>query len=235
MSLLSVANNVTVKALYRASAKFLCPSEEEWEEWEEEGGLFSTVAKGIVTIQEQVSQDGSVYFVRWRNYMGVDRLNGRILHGLPILRQNKSVYFKTSSITTRGDRRNTTVFGLKFETVDKAEEFEVFWLWLNGSIGDDDAEDRNKMPAVTSTPSASASTVPSSCTTLRPQQTVPLPAQANAAPSPNDVASPANTATGGCIAAIGGIIAFMIDCCTDCCCEDALEEIELQEDFNVVA
>ena len=40
---------------------------------------------------------------------------------------------------------------------------------------------------------------------------------------------------GGGIAAIDGIIAFMIDCCTDCCCEDALEEIELQEDFNVVA
>ena len=41
---------------------------------------------------------------------------------------------------------------------------------------------------------------------------------------------------GGGIAAIGGIIAFMIDCCTDWCyCEDALEEIELQEDFNVEA
>ena len=127
--------------------------------------------------------------------MGVDRLNGRILHGLPILRRNihgipilrrnKSVYFEKSSTTTRGNRRTTT-FALKFETIDKAEEFEVFWLSLNGSIGDDDAEDRNKMPAVPSTASASAD--PSSCTTPRLQQ-------ANAAPSLNDVASPANTAT----------------------------------------
>ena len=195
MPLLPVANNVTVKELYKESAKFLCPSEEEWEEWEEEGGLFSTVAKGIATIKEHISQDGSIYVVGWRNYMGVDRLNGRILHGLPILRQNKSVYFKTSSITTRGDRRNTT-FGLKFETVDKAEEFEVFWLWLIGSIGDDDDEDRDRLPAVPSTPSASASAVPSSCTTLRPQQIVPPPAQANAvAPSPNGVASSANPVT----------------------------------------
>ena len=143
MPLLSVANNVTVKELYKGRAKFLCPSEEEWEEWGEGGGLCSTIAiaKGIVTIQEQVSQDGSVYVV---NYMGVDRLNGRILHGLPILRRNihgipilrrnKSVYFEKSSTTTRGNRRTTT-FALKFETIDKAEEFEVFWLSLNGSIG----------------------------------------------------------------------------------------------------
>ena len=185
MPLLPVANNVTVKELYKGRAKFGCPSEVEWEE---EGWLF-TVAKGIVTIQEHVSQDGSVYVVGWRNYRGVDRLIGRILHGLPIFRRNKCVYFKTSSITIRGNRRTAT-FDLKFETVDKADEFEVFWLSLNGTIGDDDDQDRNKMPAV---PSASA--VPSSCTTLRPQQTVPPPAQANAAPSPNDVASPANTAT----------------------------------------
>jgi hypothetical protein len=186
MPLLPVANNVTVKELYKGRAKFGCPSEVDWEE---EGWLF-TVAKGIVTIQEHVSQDGSVYVVGWRNYRGVDRFIGRILHGLPIFRRNKCVYFKTSSTTIRGNRRTAT-FDLKFETVEKADEFEVFWLSLNGTIGDDDDQDRNKMPAV-----RSASTVPSSCTTrLRPQQIVPPPAQANAAPSPNDVASPANTAT----------------------------------------
>jgi hypothetical protein len=34
---------------------------------------------------------------------------------------------------------------------------------------------------------------------------------------------------GGGIAVIGGIVAFMTDCCTDCCCEDAFEEIDLDD------
>jgi hypothetical protein len=37
---------------------------------------------------------------------------------------------------------------------------------------------------------------------------------------------------GGGIAAIGGIIAFMTDCCTNCCCEDAIQEIDIYDNDN---
>ncbi|OEU09664.1 hypothetical protein FRACYDRAFT_247919 [Fragilariopsis cylindrus CCMP1102] len=131
-------SNVTIKELFSGSAKFGRPSDNTGAGW------VATGDKGIATIQKQVSQDGPiVYVARWTNYMRNDGLNGRILPGLPILRQHDSVYFKTSSTTTLGDRRKAP-FCLKFETVEEAEEFEMWWLLKNGSIASWKEEDKKK-------------------------------------------------------------------------------------------
>ena len=131
-------SNVTIKELFSGSAKFGRPSDNTGAGW------VATGDKGIATIQKQVSQDGSiVYVARWTNYMRVDGMNGRILPGLPILRQHDSVYFKTSSTTTRGIRRKAP-FCFKFETVEEAEEFEMWWLLKNGSIASWKKEDTQK-------------------------------------------------------------------------------------------
>jgi hypothetical protein len=75
-----------------------------------------------------------VSVVRWSNFMGVDGLNGRILLDLPILRKDDCVYFKTSSTTTCSMRRKT-LFCFKFTDAKcQAEEIEMCWLKLNGSI-----------------------------------------------------------------------------------------------------
>jgi hypothetical protein len=128
MPLLSVSN-ATVTELFKGSAKFGRPSEKEGAGW------IVTTDKGNAIIQKQTFKDDSavVVVVRWTNYMGVDGMNGRILPGLPIHCQHDSVYFKTSSTTTRGNRHKAP-FCFKFETVDEAEEFEAFWLLKNGSI-----------------------------------------------------------------------------------------------------
>jgi hypothetical protein len=118
MPLLSVSN-ATITELFKGSAKFGRPSTKIGAGW------IVTADKGDVSIQKQISQDGSaVIVVRWKNYMGLDGLNGRILPGLPIHHQHDSVYFKTSSTTTRGNRQKAP-FCFKFETVDEAEEFEA--------------------------------------------------------------------------------------------------------------
>jgi hypothetical protein len=134
MPLLSVSNNVTVTELFNGSAMFGRPSKKKGAGWIVTGG------KGNAIIQKQTSNDDStsanasvVFVVRWENYMGSDGLNGRILPGLPIHRCHDSVYFKTSSTTTLGNRYKAP-FCFKFETVDDAEEFEAFWLLKNGSI-----------------------------------------------------------------------------------------------------
>ena len=134
-------SNVTIKELFSGSAKFGRPSDNTGAGWVDTGN------KGIATIQKQVSQDGSiVYVARWTNYMRVDGMNGRILPGLPILRQHDSVYFKTSSTTTRGIRRKAP-FCFKFETLDEAEDFEMWWLSKNGSIASWKESDKAKKKA----------------------------------------------------------------------------------------
>jgi len=141
MPLLSVSN-ATVKELYKGSAKFGRPSEKEGAGW------IVTADKGSAIIQKQTFNNDSisasaVIVVRWTNYMGVDGMNGRILPGLPIHRQHDSVFFKTSSTTTRGNRHKAP-FCFKFETVDEAEEFEAFWLLKNGSIASWKEQDAKK-------------------------------------------------------------------------------------------
>jgi len=133
MPILSVSN-ATVTELFKGSAKFGRPSEKEGAGW------IVTADKGNAIIQKQTFNNDStsasasaVVVVRWTNYMGVDGMNGRILPGLPIHRQHDSVFFKTSSTTTRGNRHKVP-FCFKFETRDEAEEFEAFWLLKNGSI-----------------------------------------------------------------------------------------------------
>jgi hypothetical protein len=139
MPLLSVSN-ATVTELFKGSAKFGRPSTTKGAGW------IVTAKKGDVSIQKQINQDDNavaVIVVRWTNYMKLDGLNGRILPGLPILRQHDSVYFKTSSTTTRGDRHKAP-FCFKFETVDEAEEFEALWLLKNGSIASWKEESKKK-------------------------------------------------------------------------------------------
>ena len=129
MPLLSVSN-ATVTELFKGNAKFCRPSTKKGEGW------VATSDNGNAIIQKQINKDGAIVFVvRFTNYMGADGLNGRIIPELPILRgkNSKEVYFKTSSTTTSGSRYKAP-FLLKFETVDKAEEFEMWWLMLNGSI-----------------------------------------------------------------------------------------------------
>ena len=127
MPLLSVSHG-TVKELFRGSAQFARPSTKKGAGW------VATGDKGNVIIQQHVNQDGTtVLVVRWTNFMGADGMNGRILIGLPIQRNGRAVYFKTSSTTTLGNRYKAP-FCFKFETVDDAEEFEAFWLLKNGSI-----------------------------------------------------------------------------------------------------
>jgi hypothetical protein len=137
MPVLSVSN-ATVTELFKASARFGRPSTIKGAGW------IATADKGNAIIQEQTYSDGNVVIVvRWTNYMEVDGLNGRILSGLPILRQSNSVYFKTSSTTTRGDRRKAP-FVFKFETEEDAREFEMWWLLKNGSIDSWKEEDAKK-------------------------------------------------------------------------------------------
>jgi hypothetical protein len=139
---LSIAN-ATVKELFRGSAKFGRPSTKNGAGW------ITTADKGNAIIQKQVSQDGTtVIVVRWTNYMGIDGLNGRILPELPILRgkNSKEVYFKTSSTTTRGARYKAP-FVFMFETVEEAEEFEMWWLLKNGSIASWKESDEAKKKA----------------------------------------------------------------------------------------
>ena len=127
MPLLSVSHG-TVKELFRGSAQFARPSTKKGAGW------VATGDKGNAIIQQHVNQDGTtVLVVRWTNFMGADGMNGRILIGLPIQRNGRAVYFKTSSTTTLGNRYKAP-FCFKFETVDDAEEFEAFWLLKNGSI-----------------------------------------------------------------------------------------------------
>jgi hypothetical protein len=141
MPFLSVSNG-TITELFKGNAKFGRPSEKEG------GGWIDTAGKGNVIIQKKNFDDDStsaVVVVRWTNYMGLDGMNGRIIPGLPILRgeNSKEVYFKTSSTTTRGARHKAP-FVFKFETVDEAEEFEMWWLLKNGSIASWKADDKAK-------------------------------------------------------------------------------------------
>jgi hypothetical protein len=142
MPLLSVSNaTVTVTELFKGSAKFGRPSEKEGAGW------IVTADKGDVSIQKQININGAIVFVvRWTNYMGLDGMNGQILLGLPILRQHDSVYFKTSSTTTRGARHKAP-FCFKFEGAEEAEEFEMWWLSKNGSIASWKEEDEIKKKA----------------------------------------------------------------------------------------
>jgi hypothetical protein len=118
MPLLSVSN-ATVTELFKGSAKFGRPSTKQGAGW------IATAANGNVLIQKQTYRDGNdVTVVRWTNYMELDVLNGRILPGLPILRKANSVYFKTSSTTTRCDRHKAP-FVFQFDTVEEAAEFEM--------------------------------------------------------------------------------------------------------------
>ncbi|OEU13839.1 hypothetical protein FRACYDRAFT_242191 [Fragilariopsis cylindrus CCMP1102] len=144
-------SNVTIKELFRGSAKFVRPSDNTGAGWVDTG------AKGIATIQKQVSQDGSiVYVARWTNYLRVDGMNGRILPGLPILRQHDSVYFKTSSTTTRGIRLNANVndklkstvahSGLKSiaeDSINNSNEEDV--IDLNGNNSKDLKDDNGSL------------------------------------------------------------------------------------------
>jgi hypothetical protein len=123
MPLLSVSN-ATVTELFRGSARFARPSTNKGVGW-------IATANGNAIIQNQTYKDGDVVtVVRWTNYMEVDGLNGRILPGLPILRKANSVYFKTSSTTTRGDRYKAP-FVFQFDSAECAEKFEKCWLKLN--------------------------------------------------------------------------------------------------------
>jgi hypothetical protein len=142
MPLLSVSN-VTVTELYKGSAKFGRPSTEKGAGW------VVTADKGHAIIQKQINQDDNavaVIVVRWTNYMDLDGLNGRIIPDLPILRQHDSVYFKTSSTTTRGNRHKAP-FCFKFEGAEEAKEFEMCWRKLNGSIASGKEEDTKKKKA----------------------------------------------------------------------------------------
>ena len=137
MPLLSVSHG-TVKELFRGSAQFARPSTKKGAGW------VATGDKGNAIIQQHVNQDGTtVLVVRWTNFMGADGMNGRILIGLPIQRNGRAVYFKTSSTTTLGNRYKAP-FCFKFETVDAAEDFEMWWLSKNGSIASWKANDANK-------------------------------------------------------------------------------------------
>ena len=73
--------------------------------------------------------------VRWLNYAGDDGLNCRILNLLPIHRggDKTEFFFKSASTTTKGISRKT-VFALKFEKLEDANEFEMWWLSLSGQI-----------------------------------------------------------------------------------------------------
>ena len=137
---LSIAN-ASVKELFRGSAKFARPSTKKGEGW------VATGDKGNAIIQQQVYQDGTtVLVVRWTNYMGADGMNGRILIGLPIHRNGRAVYFKTSSTTTLG-KRYKAPFCFNFETLDEAEDFEMWWLSKNGSIASWKESDKAKKKA----------------------------------------------------------------------------------------
>ena len=72
-------------------------------------------------------------------------MNGRNLPGLHICREKnaKVVLFKTSSTTTGGTRYKAT-FVLKFETIEEAEEFEMWWLWKIGSTASLKADNNAK-------------------------------------------------------------------------------------------
>ena len=155
-------SNVTIKELFKRSAKFGRPSRKQGAGW------IVTADKGNAIIQKQTNKDGTIVFVaRWTNYMGADGLNGRILPGLPIHRAHDSVYFKTSSTTTLGNRYKAP-FCFKFETVDDAEEFEAFWLLKNGSIAlwkEQDAKKKessnsksNNLPLIDTTNNVASST-----------------------------------------------------------------------------
>ena len=100
---------------------------------------------GFASIQEQVNQEdkSTDFVVRFTNYIGADGLNGRILPGLPIHRNAKVVSFKTSSKTTGGTRYKAP-FVLKFETIEEAEEFEMWWRLKNGSTASLKADDNAK-------------------------------------------------------------------------------------------
>ena len=114
----------------RFNATFCRPSSSQG------GGWVASSSDGYAIIQVQTNKDGNeITVVRYINRMGLDGLNGRILPGLPICRErnSKEVYFKTSSTTTVGTRRKAP-FAFKFRTVEEAEEFEMWWLFKNGSI-----------------------------------------------------------------------------------------------------
>ena len=135
---LSSVSNATVTELFKGSAKFGRPSTIKGAGW------VVTADKGKAIIQKQKYQDGTIVLVvRWTNYMDLDGLNGRILPDLPILRQHDSVYFKTSSTTTRG-KRHKAPFCFKFADAEQAEKFEMCWLTLNGSITSGKEEDAKK-------------------------------------------------------------------------------------------
>jgi hypothetical protein len=86
--------------------------------------------------------------------MELDGLNGRILPGLPILRKANSVYFKTSSTTTRGDPHKAP-FVFQFDTVEVTAEFRMWWLYKNGSIESWKQEDAKKKASSSSSSSSS--------------------------------------------------------------------------------
>ena len=73
--------------------------------------------------------------VRWLNYAGDDGLNCRILNLLPIHRgrDKTEFFFKSASTTTQGISRKP-LFALKFEKLEDANEFEMWWLSLSGQI-----------------------------------------------------------------------------------------------------
>jgi hypothetical protein len=82
---------------------------------------------------DRTKQD--IVVVRWQNHIGKDGLNCRILKGLPIRRGEDSTefFFKSASTTTAAISRKT-IFALKFESVDDADEFEMWWYMLSGQI-----------------------------------------------------------------------------------------------------
>jgi hypothetical protein len=120
MPSISISQAEIIK-FFHGRANFFRPSIQK-------GGGWVGTFKGNAFLQKQINRDGTIVsVVRWSNFMGVDGLNGRILLDLPILRKDDSVYFKTSSTTTRNMRRKT-LFCFKFTDAKQAEEFEMCWL-----------------------------------------------------------------------------------------------------------
>ena len=139
MPLLSISKAAVIEKC-RFNAMLCRPSTEQG------GGWRPTSSEGFAIIQKQIHAGSDVVnVIRYTTYFGVDCLNGRILPGLPIHREEnaKKVFFKTSSTTTRGTRHKAP-FALKFRTVEDADEFEMWWLLMNGSIASRKREDTQK-------------------------------------------------------------------------------------------
>ena len=89
----------------------------------------------MIQIYEHKSDNKRKAIVRWIDSVGNDGLNVRIVHMLPIEREGNKKYLclKCRCLTKLGETRKTT-FAVKFEKVEEAEEFEMWWYKLNGEI-----------------------------------------------------------------------------------------------------